>query len=202
MPVSPAALATSDIVSAAFLAMEKTPPASFDDDSQEADLTQQFYEPALKRCLESADWSFASRYAELPPADLPDGEVTDPTLPHFYRLPGDCIQIREVGAGAAIRWRRDQAGLRADAAAPLPLRYTATVAAEGQLPVAFRTAVALQLAIYLAPRFLGTQGKMEVLKRDLDNALETAQREDGRSASPARYDGLPDQGDWAREATW
>lgn len=187
-------LATSDIVSLAFLAMEKTPPASFGDDSEEAALTTQLYPTARDRCLENGDWSFASVYAELPLMTLPAGVATDPALPYTHALPGDALRLREVGQGA-VRYRIDQIGdapaLRSDwGDGTLPIRYTARVFSETLLPVSFRQMVALQLAIYLAPRFLGTQGKIEGLKRDLAEATAQAGREDSRTASEARYDGL------------
>lgn len=186
-------LATSDIVSLAFIAMEKTPPASFGDDSDEAALTAQLYPTALDRCLERNDWSFASTLAFLPLMDLPPTVAIDPDLPYVYAYPGDTLRLREVDDGNS-RWRVDKIGevraIRAEHAAPLPIRYTARVTSETFLPVSFRNMVALQLAIYLAPRFLGTQGKVEVLKRDLQDATDAAQREDSRTASDARYDGL------------
>lgn len=200
-------LATSDIVSLAFLAMEKTPPASFGDDSEEAALTAQLYPTARDRCLEKGDWSFASVYAELPPMDLPDGATADPALPETHALPGDCLRLREVG-DKHTRWRLDKIGatpaLRTDwgTDSALPIRYTARIDNETFLPASFRQAVALQLAIYLAPKFLGTQGKIETLKRDLAEAMDEAQREDSRTASDARYDGLDPQysEDWVTEA--
>ena len=198
-------LATSDIVSLAFLAMEKTPPASFDDDSEEAALTAQFYPTALDRSLERTDWSFASVYAELPLMTLPVEVATDPNLPYTFSFPGDCLRLREVGDGyGSTRWRVDKIGdsraIRADQTAPLPVRYTARIANETLLPASFRNLVAMQLALYLAPKFLGTQGKTDRLEEKLDKAIQQAQREDSRTASEARYDGLPDQPDWATEA--
>lgn len=204
-------LATSDIVSLAFLAMEKTPPASFGDDSEEAALTAQLYPTARDRCLEKGDWSFASVYAELPLLTLPAGAAADPALPQTHALPGDCLRLREVG-DKYTRWRLDKIGdtpaLRSDwgtgssAGNTLPIRYTARIENETFLPASFRQAVALQLAIYLAPKFLGTQGKTETLKRDLAEAMDEAQREDSRTASEARYDGLDPQysDDWVTEA--
>ena len=84
----------------------------------------------------------------------------------------------------------------------MPVRYTARIANETLLPTSFRQMVALQLAVYLAPKFLGTQGKIDVLKRDLQEATEEAQREDSGTASTARYDGLDPSlsDDWVTEA--
>lgn len=200
-----ATLATSHIVSLAFIALEKTPPASFADDSAEAAQALRFYPVALDRSLERGDWAFASTLADLPEMILPDGIARDPALPFAFALPGDALRLREVGEGL-VRWREDRVGdiraLRADCAGPLAVRYTARIASETLLPVSFRDAVALQLAVYLAPLFLGTQGKVETLKRDLAEAVKTALREDARTASEARYDGL-DPGvsdDWVAEA--
>jgi hypothetical protein len=201
-----ATLATSHIVSLAFLAMEKTPPASFADDSEEAALALQFYPVALDRSLERGDWSFASTYAELPPLTLPVTATADPALPWTYSLPGDTLRLREVGDGT-VRWREDKISdtraLRADQAAPLSIRYTARLLNETLLPAAFKDLVGHQLAIYLSPKFLGTIGKIEAIKRDHAEAVKMALREDARTASEARYDGL-DPGlsdDWVAAAT-
>ena len=200
-------LATSQIVSLAFLAMEKTPPASFADDSEEAAQSLRFYPLALDRTLESGDWSFASTYADLPPLDLPHGAARDPALPFVFSLPGDALALREVGDGEVrLRWRVDKIGdtraLRADCAGPIQIRYTARLANETLLPASFKEAVALQLAVYLAQRFLGTANKIELLKRDLSEAIKMALREDSRTASAARYDGLDisHSDDWVTEA--
>lgn len=195
--------ATGDIVTLAFLAMEKTPPASFADETEEAAQASALYPTALIRCLERGDWSFASTWANLPPLTLPAEVPVDPALPYTYALPGDCVRLREVGSGE-VRFRVDRlgdvTGIRTEQAGNLAVRYTARIEAEALLPVSFRQAVALQLAVYLAPKFLGTSGKIETLKRDLGEAIEEAQREDARTASEARYDGLEDQGDWVAEA--
>ncbi len=192
-------LDTSEIVALAFVAMEKTPPASFSDDSEEAALTTRFYAIARDRCLEGGDWSFASVYAALPELVPVETVTPDPALPYLYALPGDCLRLREVGDGT-VKFRVDAIGLRADQSAPLPVRYTARITTESRTPVSFRAYVAAQLAVLLAPRFLGTSNKIEVLKRDLSDARTEAEREDSRTASEARYDGLPDQPDWATEA--
>lgn len=201
----PVTLAASHIVSLAFLAMEKTPPASFGDDSEEAAQSLRFYPVALDRSLERGDWSFASTWADLPPLNPPPEIARDPALPFTFSLPGDALRLREVGDGLP-RWRIDKIGdasaLRTDCAGPLQIRYTARIDNETLLPAAFKDLVALQLAVYLAPRFLGTQGKVEALKRDLADAVKTALREDARTASEARYDGLDASlsDDWVAEA--
>lgn len=199
----PTPIATGDIVTLAFLAMEKTPPASFADETEEAAQSAALYQTALDRCLERGDWSFASTWANLPPLVPAPTVPTDPALPYTYALPGDCVRLREVGDGTQ-KWRVDRlgdvTGIRANQSGNLAVRYTARIEAEALLPVAFRQAVALQLAVYLAPKYLGTSSKVDTLKRDLAMAIEDAQREDSRTASEARYDGLPDQSDWVMEA--
>lgn len=192
-------LDTSDIVSMAFMAMEKTPPASFSDDSEEAALTEKHYPTALQSCLEECDWSDASVWANLPQITPGPTVGADPELPYLFQLPGDCVKGRQVGDGFT-KWRIDKEGLRADCPAPLSLRYTSRDISEARMPSSFREAVSLKLAILLAPKFLGTSGKIEALKRDFQDVLKNAQRKDSRTASEARYDGLPDEGDWVTEA--
>lgn len=196
----PPPIATSTIAQQAFRLMELSPPSSYDDGSEKALAAAEQYPVALRMVLERADWSFASTWAELPAASLPEGVAADPGMPHFYALPGDIVLLREVGTGCT-RWRRDRAGLRADTKAPLPVRYTGMIEAETLLPALVQTATALQLAVLLGPRWLVTQSKMDTLRRDLQIAVQGALRADAAQASPGRYDGLGDQPDWVDEAT-
>jgi hypothetical protein len=192
-------IAASTIAGQAFRLMELSPISSFGDDSPQARDAAEQYPIALESCLSACDWSFASRLVFLP-AVVPDAQVaTDPTLPHLYALPGDCLVLREVG-DKCTRFRLDMDGLRADHPPLLPLRYTARIETEARLPAAFQTAVAYALAVLLGPVHLGTQGKLEALERRAGGALDKATREDARTASDARYDGLADQGDWVAEA--
>jgi hypothetical protein len=187
------------ITAQAFRFMEMGPISSFGDDTEEARSAAEQYPVALEMCLEAADWGFASVYANLPARVSGDAVAGDPALPFLYNVPGDLVRIHEVGDGYT-RWRLDRDVLRADMAAPLPIRYTGRIVNEAALPAAFRTVVALHLAVLLGPRWLGTQGKMDALKRDAMDRLKIAMRQTARSASEARYDGLADQGDWVHEA--
>lgn len=195
---SPIAAAT--ILAQAFRFMEVTPPSSFDDDSEKARAAVEQYPTAMQQCLERYDWSFASTLAFLPPVTLPLTAAADPDLPYTFRLPGDLVRIHEVGDGT-VRFRRDGIALRADDTGPLRLRYTAQIENETGLPATFRLAVSLHLAALLAPRWLNNQSKTEAIKRDAEGAIQMAQKQDARSASAARYDGLEDVGgDWVTEA--
>lgn len=195
--------ATSTIVADAFRFMELSPPSSFADDSEEAGQANSKYPDALSMCLEAADWSFASRYAELPElAALPAGEVTDPRIPHAYALPGDLVKLREI-VDAFARWRIDAGGLlRADVATRIMIRYTARLDGEGRLPATFRLAVATKLAVLLSPRYISVRTKREELRGSHAEALARALRDDGMSASPERYDGRDDStgNDWVSGA--
>lgn len=196
-----ASIATSTIVQQAFRFLERTPPQSFDDESEEANAAAEQYPVALAHCLAAADWSFASTFAMLPEATVPSPAAVDPDLPYFYALPGDLIVIREVGDGRT-KFRKDREGLRADLSGPLRLRYTARIDTEAATPAQFQTAVAAQLAVLLSPRFLTTASKIAELKNDALTYLKRAMRADARSASDARYDGqYDDAADWATEAT-
>ena len=196
----PTAIATATIVPQCFRFLEVTPPSSLDDDSDKAQDAAEQYPTALRQCLEAADWSFASVFVMLPPAIIPLPFTSDPDLPYTYTLPGDIVRLQEVG-DLGVRWRRDAAALRADDAGPLRVRYTAMVDDETSLPANFRVVVALHLALLLAPRWLVTQSKTQALEARAADLMKLAMRQDARMASEARYDGLPDQGDWAAEAT-
>lgn len=193
MPAAAAAIAAQS-----FRLMELSPLSSFADDSEQAQSAAEQYPEALQIVLEAADWSFASVLASLPEASLPAGAAADDTLPHAFQIPHDCLAIREVRNCA--RWRADRDLLRADAGAPLVLRYTGRISDETRLPATFRLAVAWRLAALLAPRWLGTASKVQRLEDGAAEALRAAMRQDARQASAARYDGRPPQPDWVCEA--
>lgn len=196
MPSSPA---VELIARQACVAMERTPPSSLDDDTDLARDLKDFYEDARDQCLEAADWSFASKLAFLPPLVVTGDYVQDPDLPFLYAYPQDAKMLLEVGNGLD-RWRRDAVGIRADVAPPLRVRYTARYIAEARWPAEFRQAVALALAVMLAPKWLQTATKQQDIERRAEKALKKAMRNHARDASPARYDGLDEQGDWVTEA--
>lgn len=194
-------IATSSIVAQAWRFMELSPISSFDDDTEQARSAAEQYEPALRYVLAKADWSFASKVANLPEATLPDGVAEDPDLPYFYQPPGGLIRLHEVG-DRYTDYRLDQEGLRASDPAPLRIRYTALITDEAKLPAAFQAAVALRLAVMLGPKWLTTQSKLEGLKKDFTTELATAKKEDSRSASASRYDDdLTRSDDWVEDAT-
>lgn len=178
--------------------MEAGPISSFADDTPQARAAAEQYPVAMAMCLEACDWSFASTYAALPA--LAEQAVIDPDLPHAFALPGDCLLIREI-IDPAIRYRRDRDALRADAAGPLRLRYTAMIENEAALPATFRTAVAYRLASIIAPQWLTVDTKLARLEARADAALRQAMAADRQQASWSRYDGRPEQVDWTSEAT-
>jgi len=190
---------TSTIVAQAFLYLELGRPPSFDDDDpQSLDAAQAFPE-ALRMCLEACDWSFASTVVDLPlMTALPTGMIADDALPYPYAMPGDCIALQDVG-DAFTNWRVDRSVLRADAEAPLRIRYTAMLDSELHMPATFRDAVALRMACLLGPRWLTTTTKLQDLELRADRTLKEAMRRDGRSASAARADDLASF-DWVSEA--
>ena len=195
-------IAASNIAQQAFRAMELAPISSFADDSPEAEDARQQYPVALGMLLETNDWSFASYLVSLPPATAPEADFTiDDDLPSIYRLPADCVMLREVRPDG-VAWRLDQTFLRTDEAGGIVIRYTRLVTAEAQLPAAFQTAVAYQLAVLLAPRWVGSRSKRKELKDDFAAALKEAERNDAPMASRQRYDEGSDSrsADWVSEA--
>lgn len=192
--------ATSTIVAQAFGMVELSPPSSFADDSPQAADAALHYPAALDLCLEWSDWSFASRLVHLAEIALPDGIAPDPDLPHTFALPGDCVMLRAVlPADVPPRYRLDEGLLRADQPAPLLVRYTRRVTNEALLPASFRAAMALQLAVLLAPKWLGVDTKRDRLEARLDAMQRRAGKSDAGTASPEPY-GLSGSSDWVSEA--
>ena len=182
----PVTFAASTIIAQAFSMVELSAPSSFGDDSDQARDATLHYDSAIDMCLEWTDWSFASRMVTLPAASLPSGTAADPRLPYVYALPGDCVMLREL-TDTAVRYRLDEGYLRADAPAPLGIRYTRRVQDESRLPATFRAAVALQLAVLMAPRWLGVETKRASLANALDELRRRCSKSDARTASPAPY---------------
>lgn len=199
--MAPTPVAASTIAAQAFRLMELSPISSFADDSPQARAAAEQYVPALRRCLEAADWSFARILVRLPPAQLGAADAADPDLPEVYRLPSDLVALRIVLPETA-RWRRDADFLRSDQPGGLTLRYTRLIEDEGALPPAFADMVSLALAARLAPEWVGSRTKRETLKQDWRAALEQALAADRSGASPVRMDGqdVSAGADWATEA--
>lgn len=188
--------ANSAIVAQAFRHIGRAAISSLGDDSQEAEAAREQYPRAVKYCLEKCDWSFASTRRMLTTAAV--DPFPDPDLPWLFTIPGDVVTIREVAQGT--KWRIDRDGLRADVPAPLYVRYTGEVQDETKTTTAFQDAVALRLALLLAPYWSVTEGRIQAIESQLRDTLKDAAREDSRSASEGRYDDQSDQGDWAAEA--
>lgn len=197
----PLDIATSTIVQQCFRALETTLPSSLDDNSKHARDAKEQYPIALEIALEANDWSFASRQVSLPPVSLPDGVAEDADMPVCYKLPTDCVRLMEVVDPDTI-WRLDEGRLiRADAEGGLVIRYTRKIDSEDRLPATFRTAVAMQLAVLLAPSYVRTQSRRDRLASAAGDMLNQAKSADKRSASSSRWDGLERKSDWASEAT-
>lgn len=194
----PEPIATSTIAAQAFRLMELGPISSFADDTPQAQDAAQQYPVARKLCLETCDWSFASRIADLPEAIRPETTPISAAFPFLYRLPADCLRVREM-INPCVDWRLDGDFLRADRSGPLPIRYTRDLETETRFPAIFAEAVSWRLAAMLAPRWVGAANKISLLEQGAERALKQAMRTDARQASAARYDGRPDSGDWVSE---
>lgn len=184
--------ATSTIVSDAFRQMKLDPISAFGEESEEASAAAEQFPEAMAQCLEITDWSFASKFADLPLAtSLP----VDENLPYSYARPGDLVRLIEVQP-ATVLFRLDQDALRANQAAPLKIRYMMKITDESKLPAVFRKAVAFRLAANLAPRWTSST-RTKFLIAEAEAALKVAMRADRDSASSQRYDGRARQGMWA-----
>lgn len=189
-------ITASSIAEQAFRLMELGPLSSFGDDSPEARDAADLYPTALRAALEAADWSFASRQVQLPEVVLDQGHAAELEMPHAYALPGDCVVLRDVMTGLRGRWRLDRRFLRASVPGPLPVRFTALVEGEDEMPATFRLALSYSLAVLLGPRWLTTHTKLDRLQRTAEEVMRRAMRTDARMAS--QMPALPV--DWVREA--
>lgn len=187
--------ATSTIVSDAFRQMELDPISSFGDATEQASAAAEQYPEAMKQCLEAVDWSFASKFENLPEAaNLP----VDADLPHNFVRPADLLRLIEVQP-RSVCWRLDMDALRADHPAPLHIRYMAEITDESKLPSLFKRAVALRLAANLALRWTSST-RARYLANEADSALKIAMRADRSAASTQRYDGRARCSDWVEGA--
>jgi len=192
-------IATSSIAAQAFILAELAPISSFADDTAQAQAAAQFYPSALGICLSFYDWSFARRFMRLQEIDLPIGMEADANLPYLYALPSGFIQLRAVTPDT-VKFRRDEQFIRADQAGGLMVRVTIRIDKENQLPDAFQTAVAAQLAYLFSPRWVKSRTKRVELRDKIAEYLNLAKQADRLSASQARPDGRARMGDWASEA--
>lgn len=175
---------TSEILAQAFRALELAPISGFGSDAQEVIAAEAQYEVARHMVIEACDWSWASVLADLP--EISEA-VQDADLPYAYQLPAACLLIRNV-VPAYAAWRIDGRILRSDQTAPLRVRYSADITNENLIPATARTAIALQLAVLLAPKWLPTASKMQMLKAELQDAMARAMRNDRAQASVQPYD--------------
>lgn len=196
------AIAIDYVLRQAFMFMEVTAPASFSDDSPKANDASDAYDAALDSALELYDWSFARRVASLAKYNPKPPDIADPDLPYTVQLPDDCLALRKVYVTSCVRWRQDQRMIRLDNEPPVTVRYTFRNTREKYLPRAFQTAIAGQLALLLAPKYVTTRAKQERLQTAVADAISAAKTNDAHTASTTRIDGRPNSGDWATEAIW
>ena len=193
-------IATSNIVAQAFRLMELRAFSSLADDSPQAVAAAQQYPEAINLVLEAYDWSFARKLVTLAPTlTLPDDTVADPDLAGLFTLPADYLTLRRVYPDD-LAFRVDQGVLRAAQTTALTILYTAHQDNEDRMPAAFKLAVALQLAVLLAPEWVAARTKRLALQDELKLAVAAARRADGATASHRRLDGRAAVGDWASEA--
>ncbi|AUC52295.1 hypothetical protein CDO87_03420 [Sagittula sp. P11] len=197
---TPLPITDSEIASQAFIELELRPLSSYGDDTEEAVLAAQRYPRALGMVLESYDWSFVRRLVRLPRvvSGSPETEP-DADLPYTFSLPAEFKTLRRVFPAGnpdwPIKWRRDGDHVRADAE-DVQAIITRDIKREADLPDLVRHAVALQLAVLLAPKWVTTRTKRADMRQDLADALTVAKSADRTSASDARLDGLDESTGW------
>ncbi|GHF33306.1 hypothetical protein [Seohaeicola zhoushanensis] len=193
-------IATAGITAQACRIMEKTPVSSLADGGDLAASLDNQYLPSINFCLAEYDWSFARKLTVLPPLSaLPAGVFADPDLPGTFQLPGDCLVLRKVYPND-LAYRQDGTLLRALQTTSLTIRYTAKQTNEAVMPPAFTLLAAYELALRLAPQWVGSRTKREDMATMRGQILVAAQMAERTNASHFRLDGRDDQPDWATEA--
>ena len=177
--------AAADIPAMAFQFLELAALSSFADDSPQAAAAKDLYPTALGLVLEHVDFGFASTLAKLAKAEPPEEEVDDPRLPHAFLYPDGFVKLRKVFPERA-RWREDDRFIRADQPG-LVIRYTRLIDDERRMTYRARLAVALQLAVLMAPRYLTQRTKRADLVVQLDDALIKAAGDAAQGASAESY---------------
>ncbi|MBQ3696264.1 MAG: hypothetical protein II938_04810 [Alphaproteobacteria bacterium] len=84
-----------DLCSRALVKLGASTIASFDEDTAEAKVCMQLYEPTLESLLASYPWRFALEKVEL--ARLVTAPKAD--YKYAYQLPNDCVRILSAGNG-------------------------------------------------------------------------------------------------------
>lgn len=184
------------VLTKAFSFLELTPFSTFGDDHPFKQAARDFYPAALDECLAWYDWSFASTLKAVPEATA---AVADPDLPFAYAVPADMVQLRAVKP-QDVKWRLDGGLIRADAVAPLLIRYTVRLEDIEKAPQRFQTAVAYRLAALMSPRISKSVNRVDVLERKAQDELRAVSFADRTAASPRRDDGLCEQPDWTSAA--
>lgn len=201
-------IASSAIAQQAFVELSLKPISSYGDDTPEAMEAAGALPRARAMVLGAYDWSYARKLVALPPlSEAAAAELaTDPDLPFAFALPAETETLRGLRNTAQprchLQWRREGQVIRADASAVSAL-ITRNMEREDVMPATVQYAIALQLAVLLAPRYLSTRTKVADLGDKLTTAINRARSDDAQSASHHRLDGLhPSTGDdWVAQVT-
>lgn len=202
MARTPRPIANSGIAAQAVAFLELAPLSSVADDDPVAREAATALVLARRMCLEAEDWSAVSTRQRL--IRLPDAELYDERCDSAYQIPPDCLVVRSVSSWSdECDWRREGRALlvRHWRAQPAPIaRYTADTDREDELPPHLQVAIALQLAVLMVDRNVTATNKKEALLAQLQDVMTKARRFCAREASPERYDGHRDAGDWVTGA--
>ncbi len=163
------------------------------DGSAQADACSRFYPIALASCLDSFNWSFATRRSAL--AELAEGTVELGPWKHAYALPAACHRVIEIAgvlppahcvrhekhdfevvgmsSGRAILTNLDEPTLTFITSEPLPAQFTGL----------FTDALAWLLASYLTGETIRGDSAFaytQKCQQQFQIALSTAMKQDAR----------------------
>ena len=157
---------------------------SLEDPSDVAVALKGMYGVLLDGELAANRWGFALARAVLPALE----EAPAFGYARAFQLPADCLRVLEVGAtwpvvgaadcrfGPGAAWEIEDGKILTNAPAPLPLRYIRRVEDPARYPAGFVDALACRLAVELCERLSGGASRREMLWKEYDQAVRTAQR--------------------------
>ena len=142
---------------------------SLDDPVKGARLCRRLFPQLRDDLLREADYAFASLRAALPALS------TAPVwgFNQAYLLPTDCVKLREINANATEGWRVEGNTIATNVAAPLQIRYTASIDASLFDPL-FVTMLALHIGIDLAMPLANSDRLRAMLQQDFARARQAA----------------------------
>jgi hypothetical protein len=181
--------ANTDIVNVALRALGGTRITSLTDGSNNANAANDVYEIVRDQVLRSHPWNFATMRTQL--AEL--GSTPAFGYDHQYALPSDWIRTisvhdNDAGLGGIDYKEETYSGQRVILANSdaVYLRYVGRVTDPNLYPPDFLVALAVEIAMRLAPAIPNSVSAKEDLEREVKGILQGAKSVDAMNQAPER----------------